>query len=87
MFKQGTELLKNKKLNLLYAEDDLELRDKVVYFIKDKFENIYLASDGIDALEIYNKKIVDIIITDISMPKLTGIDLIKEIRKRDKKKR
>ncbi|OCL86714.1 Transcriptional regulatory protein tctD [Aliarcobacter thereius] len=85
MFKQGTELLKNKKLNLLYAEDDLELRDKVVYFIKDKFENIYLASDGIDALEIYNKKIVDIIITDISMPKLTGIDLIKEIRKKDNK--
>lgn len=85
MFKQGTELLKNKKLNLLYAEDDLELRDKVVYFIKDKFENIYLASDGIDALEIYNKNMVDIVITDINMPKLTGIDLIKEIRKKDNK--
>ncbi|OCL93193.1 response regulator [Arcobacter porcinus] len=74
-----------RKFNLLYAEDDLELRDKVVYFIKDRFKNIYLASNGIEALEIYNKNKVDMLITDISMPKLTGIDLIKEIRKKDNK--
>lgn len=72
-------------LTLLYAEDDLELRQRVLYYIKEMFTEIHLASNGLEALQLYKQNEIDIIITDISMPKLNGIELTKEIRKKDKK--
>ncbi|MDY0051371.1 MAG: response regulator, partial [Aliarcobacter sp.] len=49
------------------------------------FENIYEASDAIKALQLYEKYKPDIIITDIQMPKLNGLEFVKRIRQKDKK--
>jgi diguanylate cyclase (GGDEF)-like protein len=72
-----------KKLNILYVEDDKIARDSTLKFLETFFLKIDIAVDGAQA---YSKKILkkyDIIITDINMPKLNGIELIEKIRKDD----
>lgn len=71
------------KLTLLYAEDDDIVRMTTMCVLEEFFENIIVAVDGEEALELYNDNEIDIIITDISMPKLDGMELVKRIRKKD----
>ncbi len=72
-----------KKYSLLYVEDEVYLREMVVSFLEDYFSEIYEADDGVEALSIYKDKNPDIIITDIEMPRMNGLNLCKEIRKKD----
>lgn len=44
---------------------------------------IHMAHDGLEALELWKKEPVDIIITDIEMPEMSGLELLKEIRVMD----
>jgi DNA-binding response OmpR family regulator len=76
---------KENNLNLLYVEDEEFIRKNAVLFLEDEFQNIYEASNANEALKIYNEKKPDIIITDISMPKMSGLELCEEIRKKDNK--
>ena len=78
--------MENKtKYSLLYVEDDVLIRKIAVSFLEDMFSDIYEASDGIEALQRYHDKNPDIIITDIEMPKMDGLQLCQEIRKKDTK--
>jgi PAS domain S-box-containing protein len=65
---------------VLYAEDEPEIQNIVLKILKNYFGNILLATDGEEALEIFNTHKVDLLITDICMPKLNGIELITKIR-------
>lgn len=70
-----------QKSSILLAEDEDSLREsfkKVLLLYVDK---VYTAADGEEALELYYKHQPDILITDLKMPKLNGLDLIKTIRK------
>ena len=71
-------------LKLLYVEDNQSARATALDIFEDFFENITVAVNGADGLEKLNKNEIDIIITDINMPKLTGIEMIKKIREFDK---
>ena len=73
------------KLTLLYVEDDDITRINAVEYLNDMFANILEASDGLEAYQIYEEESIDIIITDIEMPKLNGLEMAKKIRKFDKK--
>ena len=75
----------NTKVKILYVEDDDIARENAVEFLENYFENIYEASDAISALRLYESIKPDIIITDIQMPKLNGLEFIKRIRANDKK--
>ena len=77
--------LKQPKYSLLYVEDEVEMREVTVMFLKHYFYEIYEASDGKEALEIYKEKNPDIIMTDIEMPQMNGLAFCKEIRKEDRK--
>ncbi len=76
-----------KNLTALYVEDEKELRDVVNSLIGTLFKNCYLGENGEDGLNIFKKHQdeIDIVITDISMPKINGLEMSKEIRKLDKK--
>lgn len=76
-----------KKLNLslLYVEDECFIRQNAVEFLADQFEVIYEAEDGKQALELYKEMHPDIIITDIEMPGMNGLELCRNIRKNDDK--
>ena len=75
----------NKNIKILYVEDDEIARENGVEYLQNFFEQIYEASDAIKALQLYEKYQPDIIITDIQMPKLNGLEFVKKIRQKDKK--
>lgn len=74
-----------ENIKLLYVEDDEIARENAVEYLENYFNTIYEASNAIDALKLYKEHKPNIIISDISMPKLNGLEFVKEIRKTDKK--
>jgi len=68
------------KLTLLYAEDNQESRENYAFVLSNYFHKVYTAKDGKEALEIYYEKKPDILLLDITMPKLNGLDVAKSIR-------
>lgn len=68
---------------ILYIEDDNYIREYINEFLKRFNSNIYLASNAEDGLEIYKKHKPDIMIVDINLPNMSGIELISQIRKND----
>ncbi len=75
------EILKN--LTILYVEDEEDVRRNAVEFLKRLCKEVYEASNGKEAITIWQDEKPDIIITDISMPKLNGIDMARYIRAED----
>ena len=76
------EILKN--LKILYIDDEKFIRENAIEYLSFYSDNVYEASDGKDGLKKYEDIKPDIIITDIKMPKLNGLEMIKQIRKKDK---
>ncbi len=74
-------LLKNH--TLLYVEDNLEMQQYMQNLLKDEFKEFYLASDGIEGLKIYETKKPDIILSDINMPNMDGIEMSTIIKNND----
>ncbi|MEA2016846.1 MAG: response regulator transcription factor [Campylobacterota bacterium] len=70
-------------LTLMCVEDDLESQKDIVYLLKKYFKNIYTASDGEEALKVYKNKKPNIILLDINIPKLNGLDVASKIRESD----
>ncbi len=70
-----------KSLNILYVEDEEEIREEMTLSNRDFFKSFIVAVDGKDGLKKFQENSIDIIITDIQMPKLNGLDMIEEIRK------
>ncbi len=73
-----------KNLTLLCVEDNIGVRKRLVKTLNFYFKTVIEASDGKEAFEIYENSKIDGIITDIDMPKIDGITLAKNIRKKDK---
>jgi len=74
-----------KNIKLLYVEDEELIRENAVEYLNRYFDKVYEASNGLEALEVIEQVNPHIVITDIKMPKLNGIDLAKRIRQNDKK--
>jgi len=79
------EKLLTENIKVLYVEDDDIARENGVEYLENYFDNIYEAPNAITALKLYEENSPDIIITDIQMPKLNGLEFVKRIRKKDKK--
>jgi len=73
-----------REKTLLYVEDDKELREQFVRVFKPRFKEVYEAADGVQALEKYKQYHPDIILVDINLPKIDGLEVIKNIRENDK---
>lgn len=73
-----------KNIKILYVEDDDIARENGVEYLENYFECIYEASDALSALKLYEKVQPHIIITDIQMPKLNGLEFVQRIRDKDK---
>jgi len=68
------------KYVILYVEDNYLTRNHVAAELKKKFETVYTADNGKDALELYKMHKPDLILTDVKMPIMSGEKLINEIR-------
>ena len=67
-------------LSLLVVEDEKELNSELVSMLSLFFSSVDFAYNGLDGLEMYKKHQHDIILTDISMPKMDGIKMSAEIK-------
>ena len=67
-------------MNVLYVEDDEELRKNMQELLSNLFKEVVTTSDGEEALKLLAQNNFDILITDINMPRMNGIELIKEIK-------
>lgn len=77
--------VKTKEFTILYVEDEIGLREKATLFLSKIFDHIETAANGVEALDKYLHNAYDIVLTDMLMPKMNGLELIKNIRQHSEK--
>ena len=77
-------LEKLKTLTILYAEDEEGIRKNISDSLKYYMKDVYEASNGQEAYDIYKEKKPDIILSDIHMPVMDGIEFVKKLRCEDR---
>ena len=68
-------------LTILYAEDEDEIRLLVEKYLNRIFTRVISAANGKEALELFETHKVDLLLTDITMPKMDGLTLSQEVKK------
>lgn len=68
-----------KKYRILVAEDDTELSNLLFKLLSEQYD-ISLARDGQQAMEIINNSRIDLVVSDIMMPRMDGLSLCKTIK-------
>jgi len=69
--------------NIVIVDDSESIREVVEFTLTNAGNSVKVAVDGEDALKYFDGSKVDLVVTDLYMPKMDGIELIKEIRKKD----
>ncbi len=69
-----------EKKTILIVEDDPTVGESLRQLLKRKGHEILLASNGKEALQLFRHKIVDLMITDVVMPKMDGIELLEAVK-------
>jgi len=72
-----------KKHSILYVEDEPEIQKNITEYLGNYFGDIYLASEGKEALNQYSKHHPDVMLLDINLPNIDGLTVAQEIRKND----
>ena len=67
-------------IKVLYVEDDKGIQEEIHDFLGRFFPSIDLAGNGEEGLELYKSKNYDIVISDINMPKMNGIEMVQAIK-------
>lgn len=73
-----------KKYKILFAEDDEKTRNNMSEILSFITDDLIIVKDGQEALEMYEMYNPDILIMDIEMPHINGLDVTKKIRKENK---
>ncbi|BAK73599.1 MAG: response regulator transcription factor [Arcobacter sp.] len=68
---------------ILFVEDEKAIRENYVTYLKMFFSEVFEAEDGEKAYELYKSKKPDIMIVDINIPKMNGLELLEKIREND----
>lgn len=65
---------------VVVADDNADMREFIGRLLQNAGYTVSLAIDGLDAWEICQKKLPDLLISDVMMPRMNGFDLLKKIR-------
>lgn len=68
-------------MNILVVEDDATIREGLVEFLSDQGYQVLYAEDGEAGLSLFRENTVHLMILDIMLPKLDGIQVLREVRK------
>ncbi len=69
--------------NVLLVDDELEFLATLVKRLTKRGLNISTAKNGEDALKIIGGKVIDVVVLDVRMPGIDGIQTLREIKKKD----
>jgi len=69
---------------ILYAEDDEAVQKTTVEYLKRYFKDVYVAENGRKALTLYKQYSIDVLMLDIDMPYIDGLEVAKQIRENNK---
>ncbi len=69
-----------EKKTILVVEDDPKVGESLRLFLKKRGFEILLASNGKEALSLFGEEVVDLVITDLVMPKMDGIELLEAVK-------
>jgi len=75
---------KLKTMTILYAEDEIGIRENIADSLRYYTKEVYEANDGQEAYEIYKEKKPDIILSDIHMPSVNGLEFVKKVRENNR---
>lgn len=70
-----------KDYRILFVEDSKALQKQIMKFLSKLFKEVYVASDGLEGVQSYEKNRPDLVLTDLTMPNMHGHDMIREIKK------
>ena len=70
-----------KELTLLYVEDNEQLVNAKLEMFNDIFKKVVHAPNGYEGLKKYQDESFDLIITDINMPVMDGLEMVEKIQK------
>ena len=66
---------------ILVVEDDTTINQVICEFLKENHYEVTAVFDGAEALRIFEEKSFDLIVLDVMLPSMSGLDVLKEIRK------
>jgi YesN/AraC family two-component response regulator len=69
-----------KKYTILYVEDDKVVNEELSFFLKKIVGTVYTAFNGKEGLIAYKKYKPDVVLTDIKMPIMSGLEMAKNIK-------
>jgi len=69
--------------SILFVEDEKETRENYVNYLKRYYNDVYEAENGLEAYHIYLEQKPKILILDINMPRMNGLELLEKIRQKD----
>lgn len=69
-----------KQLTILLVEDELELREATSLALSTMYDLVIPACNGVEAMKLLKEHDIDLVITDLHMPDMCGVDLIEKIR-------
>ncbi len=75
--------MKKKQQDILIVDDEQSLREMLAILLEREGYHVVQAENGIKALEVTERSEFDLIITDMKMPELGGLDLLRQLRERD----
>jgi two-component system cell cycle response regulator len=68
------------EISVLYVEDETFSREKLLRVLNRRFAHVHVAIDGLEGYQLYQKYKPDLIIADIKMNQMSGLEMIKKIR-------
>jgi YesN/AraC family two-component response regulator len=70
-----------KQLTVLYVEDEESIRNEVAHFLTRRVGRIVVAANGREGLDLYQAQRPDLVLSDIQMPAMDGLEMAAEIKR------
>jgi DNA-binding NtrC family response regulator len=68
------------QLKLLYVEDEPDLRERIRIVLEMQFQTVLTAANGSEGVELFTRERPDVVVSDIMMPVLDGVEMTRRIR-------
>lgn len=72
-----------QKARILFVDDEKDIAETMEFFLRESFTEVTALTSAQEALECHRAQPFDVIFSDLNMPRMNGIEFLREIRKTD----